>query len=124
MQTSLPRLTEEGSRPTMAALGLVAAPRPQRPSITQSDPAADDGEHEEKNIQEAGPSHERRNQLRRVSRFFWPNLARRGSVDPGSVTSAETRHDDEYHEELVDWLDIIGESLALPQCPRRPPARD
>ncbi|KAM4066165.1 integral membrane protein [Hirsutella rhossiliensis] len=108
VQASLPRLTEEGSRPTMAELGLVPVPRPQRPSIAPSDPAADeDGEHEEKGSQEAGPSNEKGNRLRRVSRFFWPSKARRGSADPGSVTSAETRHEDEYHEELVDWLDII-----------------
>lgn len=113
VQASLPRLTEEGSRPTMAELGLAPDPQPRRPSMAPSDAAADeDGEHEEKASPGPAPSPEKRNRLRRMSRFFWPSKARRGSIGRASVMSAESRHDEEYHEELVDWLDIIGESPA------------
>jgi hypothetical protein len=76
--------------------------------------------------------------LRRASRFLWPGNHRR---QPGNDSTAvpmrnrdvDARRDDEYDQELVDWLDVIGKltqtSLSIliatndPQIPKSKPFR-
>jgi len=62
--------------------------------------------------------HQRRgmNGLRRASRFFWPgnhHRRRPGDEDAMSVPMGNQNNnsDDEYDQELVDWLDVIGKHL-------------
>ncbi|KJZ78168.1 hypothetical protein HIM_02206 [Hirsutella minnesotensis 3608] len=116
VQASLPRLTEEGSRPTMAELGLADGPGsplslPHTPSAHHPDRAHGYGDATES-------LGSRPNRLRRVSRFLIPNFTRRGSVQSGGIGADSRDHrshhdartaqeEDEYHDELVDWLDII-----------------
>jgi hypothetical protein len=53
------------------------------------------------------------NGFRRASRFFWPgnhHHRRPGSADTMDVPMGHRNNvsDDEYDQELVDWLDVIG----------------
>lgn len=53
------------------------------------------------------------NGLRRASRFFWPgnhHNRRPGSADTMDIPMGPRNNgsDDEYDQELVDWLDVIG----------------
>lgn len=106
-QIALPRLTEEGSRPTMAELGLEGT-SPLSPSVSMPPAPAlvrsrSDGE--------AGVDEDETKKQRRslVGRIFRPNF-RRTSVPAPAQGEGEllAREEDEYNEELVDWLDIIG----------------
>jgi hypothetical protein len=113
-QIALPRLTEEGARPSMAELGLPGSPLSPARSLPdnlseEDDPAA---AHD---YQQARKRMQKRS---RVSRM-WPNSLRRnthvhGNADDATVavpmdphSQARNSDQDEYGEELVDWLDII-----------------
>lgn len=110
-QIAMPRLTEEGSRPTMQELGIAGSPLSPTASLpentTQQRPESLDTD----------PSASQRNSRRRFSRMFWPSgngAARRRSQDAASRGSrASMYQDDEYDEHLVDLLDTIG---TLPRC--------
>lgn len=104
---AMPRLTEEGSRPTMEDLNMDAGERPSSPQSL-----SEDGYNLERNQTEPGPSNgpPKLSRMRTASRFFWP---RRGDPDdepePDTRTEAEIRRQDEYDERLVDYLDTVGE---------------
>ncbi|KEY70575.1 hypothetical protein S7711_02725 [Stachybotrys chartarum IBT 7711] len=97
--SGLPRLTEEGARPTMEEMGLEGVPL----SPTLSEPPE-------------GQAERRRKMQKRsvVGRMFWPDRnrndedqnarARGGTAPPVYASQARER---EYESELVDWLDII-----------------
>ncbi|KAL7921425.1 hypothetical protein ACQKWADRAFT_126026 [Trichoderma austrokoningii] len=128
-QAALPRLTEEGSRPTLAELGIPPSPLspsrslPEEP-LEEDDPRRPDG----------GDTPARRlSRKRKLSKMFWPggSLNRGGMSPPPRAISSDRgtsagpasqghfglsigRHQDqqapasdEYGEDLVDWLDII-----------------
>ncbi|PHH69502.1 hypothetical protein CDD80_6691 [Ophiocordyceps camponoti-rufipedis] len=90
----LPRLTEEGVRPSAADLKAVD----ERETVVARD-------------EEAGAP----KKARRVSRFLWPAAGGRKSQaasaspapDEGGFQPLRSRQEDEYDEQLVDWLDII-----------------
>lgn len=119
-QVALPRLTEEGSRPTMGELGITGSPISPAVSLPErtlsNDGAGGEG---------AGPARGKPKRLGRVSRMLWPGFGKRDPAQTGAAT-AESRQDDEYDEELVDWLDIIGKPprsnplLLLPLTVPRP----
>ncbi|KAH7304092.1 hypothetical protein B0I35DRAFT_414754 [Stachybotrys elegans] len=94
-QDALPRLTEEGSRPTMEELGLPTSPiSPVRSLPTDIAP------------DEAVPSRKLRHNF--VSRMFWPGRNQNPDGRPRRRSaSAQMTAQDEYDEEIVDWLDII-----------------
>ncbi|UNI15927.1 hypothetical protein JDV02_002411 [Purpureocillium takamizusanense] len=97
-QTSLPRLTEEGSRPTMAELGIPASPLSPTVSLPERTHSLE--------AEVAEPIEARGNRLRRVSRLFMPGFARREQQQPMEAP-ATTQAEDEYHDQLVDYLDTI-----------------
>jgi hypothetical protein len=117
-QMALPRLTEEGSRPTLTELGI--PPSPISPSRSLPEEPLD--EIDPRQTVDAGPAR-RLTRKRKISRLFWPGSINRGSQEPSGDTEAATDGanqaqppSDEYGEELVDWLDIIGEpQLGLEQ---------
>lgn len=97
----MPRLTEEGARPTMEELEMDNDP----PSRTQSLAEArfDDD-------LEAHETHSRPNpsRMRRMSRMIWHR--RQDDQDPNACPSQEDEpsiRDNEYDERLVDYLDTI-----------------
>ncbi|KHN95015.1 uncharacterized protein MAM_07064 [Metarhizium album ARSEF 1941] len=107
-QIALPRLTEEGARPTMAELGLEGT-SPSGPGVASPhDPALDrrhsDGEAAADEADSAKP--------RRgiVGRLLKPSFRRASVAAPAPAPPAEgvgSGETDEYNDELVDWLDII-----------------
>ncbi|ATY65905.1 integral membrane [Cordyceps militaris] len=105
-QVALPRLTEEGSRPTMQELGIVGNPL----SPTTSLPTSITRQRPEPLSVDSSASPQ--NRRRRLSRMFWPGAngaARRGSQE---TTSRGSMHqDDEYEEHLVDLLDTIDPEI-------------
>ncbi|RDA84175.1 hypothetical protein CP532_3900 [Ophiocordyceps camponoti-leonardi (nom. inval.)] len=94
----LPRLTEEGIRPSMTELGFAPDPvAEERQTTTTTAPTLPD----------QGPR-----RPRRMTRLLWPTSGpRRSSPPPRPSDDAaplrSSRHQDEYDEQLVDWLDII-----------------
>ena len=112
-QGALPRLTEEGARPTMGELGITGSP--MSPTVSVPEPAlSNDGALGEEDV----PVQRKPSRLARVSKRFWPGSRKRDADDMG-VTSVPSRPDDEYDAELVDWLDIIGESPRSNRLPLR-----
>ncbi|RFU81691.1 hypothetical protein TARUN_476, partial [Trichoderma arundinaceum] len=105
-QMALPRLTEEGSRPTMAELGIPPSPISPSRSLPEEPLPEDDPR--------LGADPARRlSRKRKISRLFWPGSISRGSqAQPGDVEAGvQPAHEaqpqsDEYGEDLVDWLDI------------------
>lgn len=135
-QVALPRLTEEGSRPTLSELGIPPSPLSPSRSLPEEPLEEDDPRHPD-----GGGSPARRlSRKRKLSKMFWPggSLNRGGmsppparaiSSDRGTSAGPAPSHghgfglslggghhgqqapaSDEYGEDLVDWLDIIGES--------------
>jgi hypothetical protein len=115
-QIALPRLTEEGARPTMAELGIDDAPLSPSRSHAGIMNFPDPDEEAE------NPAPRKKLQRRtKVGRMLWPRRnqneeqadqeARDGHGQP--VRPSLVPHDpngrtqDEYDEQLVDWLDII-----------------
>ncbi|KAH7003012.1 hypothetical protein EDB82DRAFT_2775 [Fusarium venenatum] len=94
-QAAMPRLTEEGNRPSMAELGMSDDDRAMSPTASLPEDAM-------------RPRHGR---LRRASRFFWPGHRRQPDADSIAVPmrnrDIDDARDDEYDQDLVDWLDVI-----------------
>jgi hypothetical protein len=116
-QIALPRLTEEGARPTMSELGIQDAPlspsRSHAGIMNFPDPVEED----------ENPAPRKKLQRRtKVGRMLWPrrnqneeqaDAAARDEygqpVRPSlAANNPNGRTQDEYDEQLVDWLDIIG----------------
>lgn len=122
-QVAMPRLTEEGTRPTMDELGVNQPPiSPVRSlpenslSLQQTDP---------------GVRTERMGPIRRVSRYFWPRRQPQALPQNELNSSPSTRADEEYDAALVDYLDTIGTDLLRPNTlsyvltsPSRPRSAD
>ncbi|KAG6005234.1 hypothetical protein E4U21_000313 [Claviceps maximensis] len=119
-QLSMPRLTEEGTRPTMAELGLDSRgnlPSPPHDAETSMRSAL---ERSQSIGQLQAGDGEISPQMRSVAsrrsfmgRMFRPG-SRRSSIavqSQPSTTDLHSRHTDEYNEELVDWLDIIDPEI-------------
>ncbi|KAG5967817.1 hypothetical protein E4U56_000637 [Claviceps arundinis] len=127
-QISLPRLTEEGTRPSMAELGLAGrrnspphsgagAPSSARAIHGRSSSAGDvrfDDVEAQSHARSVAPKRSI------VGRIFRPGsrasfVTAQSHLSNGdesrhskhSKQSKTSRHTDEYNEELVDWLDII-----------------
>lgn len=103
-QVALPRLTEEGSRPTMQDLGVSGAPL----SPTASLPEGMNRDRDNSLEREANASQP--NRRGRFSIMRWPGGGRRPSQDN---TYRQSRQANEYDEELVDLLDTVGKSFTL-----------
>lgn len=102
-QMGLPRLTEEGIRPTMEEIDAAAASG-SRLSPTPSVPETDSRRaHSSMDIASTSSPPRRR---RALSRIFWPATA---SEDErfGAIGSAQAQ-ESEYEEQLVDLLDVVG----------------
>jgi hypothetical protein len=109
-QVAMPRLTEEGTRPTMEELGMTPSPaagddHPLSPvrSLPQ--------EHTANRPQHTG-------MVRKVSKFFWPGRSeshRTQTGHPPAPGSQSQDADTEYDDQLVDWLDVVG-TLLPPKC--------
>ncbi|KAI9155562.1 hypothetical protein HJFPF1_08147 [Paramyrothecium foliicola] len=111
-QIAMPRLTEEGSRPTMAELGLPGSPMSPSRSLPGSINYPPTETHD---YAEARKKMQKRSM---VSRMLWPTQFRRNqsqaqfdhdaaAAGPAPLVNPNGRSQDEYDEELVDWLDII-----------------
>lgn len=99
-QIALPRLTEEGSRPTMEELGVNTA------EAGRLSPASEPPE----GIQDRGSSMETdgarpQRRKRGMSLRLWP---RRNSADQADLPDARDSRQEEYDEQLVDFLDTVG----------------
>ncbi|RFN47813.1 hypothetical protein FIE12Z_7941 [Fusarium flagelliforme] len=95
-QAAMPRLTEEGGRPSMAELGISDDDRAMSPSASLPDDAI----------------RPKQGRFRRASRFFWPGNHRRQADNDTMAVPMRNRDDnpnpdDEYDQNLVDWLDVI-----------------
>lgn len=107
-QISLPRLTEEGPRPSMAELGLgpggasTSSPMLEG-SCSAGEVSADDGETKPP----------RRGIVGRLSRLGLRRSSVASQPQPAQG-DIDARHADEYNEQLVDWLDIIGMMMMCP----------
>ncbi|KAF4417388.1 hypothetical protein F53441_14522 [Fusarium austroafricanum] len=96
-QAAMPRLTEEGARPSLAELGV------DNNEISDVSPTA--------SLPDQDMNRPRgMTRLRRASRFFWPGHRRGPGEDQMPLPMGQrdnTQRDDEYDQELVDWLDVI-----------------
>lgn len=92
----MPRLTEEGNRPTMEELREARHGEPLSPatSLPERSPFEDTAEAE---------------QQRHSRRFpkLWPGFGRKQDRQEGAVPTAQQQAEAEYDEALVDWLDTI-----------------
>lgn len=108
-QLALPRLTEEGARPTMAELGMEGTPPlSASASMPTANPLERSRTEGEADVEYADGKKHRQSI---VGRLFRPSF-RRASVGP-PPEAVDPRVEDEYNEELVDWLDIIGMRSSL-----------
>lgn len=108
-QIAMPRLTEEGGRPSMGELGIGDEPLSPARSLPEGRMSLSRS-HTEPDPTDA-PS--RLPGMRRMSRFIWPrrqgqhpqqgDLQGQQDSDPDAI-----RAEDEYNERLVDYLDTIG----------------
>ncbi|KAM5352877.1 hypothetical protein ACJ41O_005599 [Fusarium nematophilum] len=96
-QVAMPRLTEEGARPSLAELGLEGPTTPISPIVSLPDQA----DHP----READVEQSRLQRARRLSRMFWPGHRRQ--ADGRQMVEPQTAEEEEYARELVDWLDVI-----------------
>ncbi|PON26597.1 hypothetical protein TGAM01_v204607 [Trichoderma gamsii] len=128
-QVALPRLTEEGSRPTMSELGIPPSPLSPSRSLPEETLEEDDP----RNPDSGGSPARRLTRKRKLSKMFWPGGSlNRGPMSPpprgassergtsagpsnqshfglslGQRQGQQAPASDEYGEDLVDWLDII-----------------
>lgn len=114
-QVAMPRLTEEGNRPTMEELGVPAEAQPQPLSPTWSMP-----EQTCSNTEDPITGERRAGPLRRMSNFLWPKRTVTSDSLPqqAGLAGAPSRNnaitDDEYDAAIVDYLDTIGEFSLCP----------
>lgn len=102
-QVAMPRLTEEGTRPTLEELGVTPSPAEHPLSPVQSLPQQSAPRHEQQHPADVG-------MVRKMSRFFRPG---HGNANPpqdtASLAPAGSQYaDTEYDDHLVDYLDIVG----------------
>ncbi|OAA63087.1 integral membrane protein [Cordyceps fumosorosea ARSEF 2679] len=105
-QAALPRLTEEGTRPTMQELGITGT----HLSPTTSLPGTVAGQR--RASLDVDSSTSQQNRRRRFSRMFWPggnSGSQRRSQD--TTSRGSIYQDDEYDEHLVDLLDTIDPEI-------------
>lgn len=107
---AMPRLTEEGNRPTMEELGMANQPPP--PDSTWSLPQQT---HSNEEIPDNAQVPQRDGPLRRMSRMFWtrrPSVSSSGQPQPDAndLQRTDMSHD-EYDAAVVDYLDTIGKRL-------------
>lgn len=113
---AMPRLTEEGARPTMEDLGIVDQPPPPAHSRPVSAVNADGEPIDLEAEGEDGGQGLRR--MRTWSRIFRPRGqtirsqdSERTSNDRASSDRPPSRiNQEEYDERLVDYLDTVGKS--------------
>lgn len=104
-QQPMPRLTEEGNRPTMQDLGLNDQQGPILPMTERP-----------RSLEGVG-NNQQRGSLRRVSNFFRPRRTTMSSdtdQPPPSIPASQqhrTAADDEYDAAIVDYLDTIGKII-------------
>lgn len=109
-QQPMPRLTEEGNRPTMQDLGLAGGQDPSLPAPERT-----------RSLEAAPVAPEQPGGLRRVGNFFWPRRTTVSSGSdglppvPASPAPQRTAADDEYDAAIVDYLDTIGK-FAFSTC--------
>ena len=98
-QVAMPRLTEEGGRPSLAELGVDSDTAPMSPTRSMPDQGSpyEDPVNDRRKFQRA----------RNFSRMFWPG---KKPYDE-NASSLMTAEEKEYNRELVDWLDVIGMSI-------------
>ncbi|KAF5021516.1 hypothetical protein F66182_6441, partial [Fusarium sp. NRRL 66182] len=98
-QAAMPRLTEEGGRPSLAELGINTdgPTSPLSPSVSFPDEAVNRSQ---------GERLTRLQRARRASRMFWPGHHRQ-QPDRSQTAVPMGNQEDEYDQELVDWLDVI-----------------
>lgn len=102
-QIGLPRLTEEGVRPTMEEIDAAAASN-ARLSPTPSVPETDSRQaHSSIDIASTSSPPRRR---RALSRIFWPSTA--SEDDQLGINRAVQAQEAEYEGQLVDLLDTVG----------------
>lgn len=107
-QQHLPRLTEEGNRPTMQDLGISTEDQDQVAPLPN--PVA-----RSRSLEDAPGEVQQRSGLRRVSNFFRPrrttmssDVEQASGTDSGSIAPPQrTAEDDEYDAAIVDYLDTI-----------------
>lgn len=104
----MPRLTEEGNRPTLDELNISPSeldPRsPLSPSISMPERGQlGDGPQDGEPLQQQNSRPQR---LRSATRRLWPGFGRRPA--PQHPMDAQQQAEEEYDERLVDWLDTIG----------------
>lgn len=106
---AMPRLTEEGVRPSAAELGL-SSTSPLSPTLSLPEPSAG-GVHDLPGYEDQ-PVPQRRGlqTARKMSRMFWPG--HKGRQGEKQAVPPQTAAEAEYESQLVDWLDTIGMSLS------------
>ena len=100
-QIALPRLTEEGVRPSLDELGLSGPMSPARslPEDTQSGP--------DEEITNSGPWTSR--MLKKGGRVLWPvGRKKAATIEGRDSTDLPPLRQDVYDAQLVDYLDTIG----------------
>ncbi|KAK7421473.1 hypothetical protein QQX98_002172 [Neonectria punicea] len=103
-QIAMPRLTEEGGRPSMAELGM-ASTSPISPTMSLPEHTISPTQGP---AQDPIPERTRLQRARRLSRMFWPGHHQQSEGHAAPPSQADDDDDDdEYNQELVDWLDII-----------------
>ena len=114
-QIVMPRLTEEGARPTMEELS--AASRPPSPVHSLPERRLSLSRNQTGTGPPDGP--QRLQRMRNMSRFFRPRRqSQQGAPqiaqqepEEASAREASARAEEEYNERLVDYLDTIGRLL-------------
>ncbi|KAK0382914.1 hypothetical protein NLU13_8830 [Sarocladium strictum] len=96
-ELAMPRLTEEGNRPSMAELEAARSSPPLSPATS----LPERGPLDEQTVEGSQTSSRRV----RSSRRFWPGFGRRQDRD--AEVDPQQQADAEYDEALVDWLDTI-----------------
>lgn len=100
---ALPRLTEEGSRPTMADLGVTDTPLSPTMSLPEH---RFSGGPRPSSAGLVDTATGKLNRKQKLGRLLWPRLNTRQGGPQGITPSQQ--HSDEYDAELVDFLDTIG----------------
>lgn len=112
-QVALPRLTEEGGRPSLAELGLSpGSPYPVSPLPTSPlTPTLSLPDQRTSNYQDQAQQ-TRMQRARNISKAFWPPYHRHSKNQDQQVQEGLDPLDPdsklEYANDLVDWLDTIG----------------
>lgn len=111
--TAMPRLTEEGTRPTAEELGVPRSAVQPPPPVSQGLRLSGDRTDEDDDVP-AGQPGGRLQAMRTWSRLFRPRAQSQSAEDGDGVASEQSRPasgvpPDTYDERLVDYLDTVGE---------------